>query len=209
MSENLNNETKKCKHCKTDIPKKAKVCPNCRKKQGGLLKWIIIAIIAIALISSIGGGDEEANNNDPKKTGSVDVKESESTSTEAGDTIFEVGDIVETKDLKIAFITAEEYKSDNQFMQPKDGYMFYRMEFEFENISDSDEYISSYNFTCYADDYDMEAKYFDSLDLNATLSKGKKTKGSVFYEVPMDAKEITLEYEVNTWTEDKVIFKIR
>ena len=26
------NETKKCKHCQTEIPKKAKVCPNCHKK---------------------------------------------------------------------------------------------------------------------------------------------------------------------------------
>ena len=28
-------ETKKCKYCQSDIPKKAKVCPVCKKKQGG------------------------------------------------------------------------------------------------------------------------------------------------------------------------------
>ena len=33
----MQNETKVCKHCQTEIPKKAKVCPNCRKKQGGLI----------------------------------------------------------------------------------------------------------------------------------------------------------------------------
>ena len=40
--------TKLCKHCKTEIPYDAKVCPNCRKKQkGGKLKWIlIIAVVA-------------------------------------------------------------------------------------------------------------------------------------------------------------------
>ena len=57
--ENKENEVKKCKHCQSDIPKKAKICPNCRKKQGGKLKWIIawifLIIIAIALI---GGGDD-------------------------------------------------------------------------------------------------------------------------------------------------------
>ena len=26
-------ETKKCKYCQSDIPKKAKVCPVCKKKQ--------------------------------------------------------------------------------------------------------------------------------------------------------------------------------
>lgn len=41
--------TKLCKHCKTEIPYDAKVCPNCRKKQkGGKLKWIlIIAVVAV------------------------------------------------------------------------------------------------------------------------------------------------------------------
>lgn len=39
--ENKENEVKKCKHCQSDIPKKAKICPNCRKKQGGKLKFII------------------------------------------------------------------------------------------------------------------------------------------------------------------------
>lgn len=50
--ENKENEVKKCKHCQSDIPKKAKICPNCRKKQGGKLKFIIawIFLIIIALL---------------------------------------------------------------------------------------------------------------------------------------------------------------
>ena len=63
--ENKENEVKKCKHCQSDIPKKAKICPNCRKKQGGKLKfiiaWIFLIIIAIA---SIGGGDGSGKKDD-------------------------------------------------------------------------------------------------------------------------------------------------
>ena len=55
----MTNETKVCKHCQTEIPKKAKVCPNCRKKQGGILKWIVVVIVVIAVISSFAGGDDE------------------------------------------------------------------------------------------------------------------------------------------------------
>lgn len=67
----MNEETKKCKHCQTDIPKKAKVCPNCRKKQSGKLKWIIVAVILIGIISSTaGGGDstEATQKSDSTKT---------------------------------------------------------------------------------------------------------------------------------------------
>lgn len=43
--------TKTCKHCKTEIPYDAKVCPQCRKKQGGgCLKFLLIAVIAIIVI---------------------------------------------------------------------------------------------------------------------------------------------------------------
>lgn len=52
--------TKVCKHCKTEIPYGAKVCPQCRKKQGGVLKWVIIAIVVIGIIgAAAGGGDDE------------------------------------------------------------------------------------------------------------------------------------------------------
>ena len=65
----MQNETKVCKHCQTEIPKKAKVCPNCRKKQGGILKWIIVVIIAIVAISAFTGGDDETKkDNTPSET---------------------------------------------------------------------------------------------------------------------------------------------
>ena len=52
MGKSKNTGTKICKHCQSEIPKKAKVCPNCRKKQGGKLKWIIIAIVVIGIIGA-------------------------------------------------------------------------------------------------------------------------------------------------------------
>lgn len=52
--------TKLCKHCKTEIPAGAKVCPNCRKKQGGILKFVIIGVIVIAIIGSFGGSDSSS-----------------------------------------------------------------------------------------------------------------------------------------------------
>lgn len=41
------DEMKKCKYCQTDIPKKAKVCPNCKRtlKGHGILITILVFIV--------------------------------------------------------------------------------------------------------------------------------------------------------------------
>lgn len=204
-------ETKVCKHCQSEIPKKAKVCPNCRKKQGGILKWILIVVVVIFVFSMLFGGEDDgsASDSNPQKVGDATVAGKDTETKEAEDNKFSVGEIVETSSLRITLLSAEKYQSDNEFIQPKSGNVYYKMELEFENISDSDEYISSWDFNCYADDYDMEQTYLDEMDLDATLSPGRKTKGAVFFEVPKDAKEIFLEYETNFWTENKVIFEVK
>lgn len=212
---NNEQETKVCKHCQSEIPKKAKVCPNCRKKQGGIFKWVLIAVVVLFFIGAIfGSGDDSGSDSKPQKVGDVSESTQEN-DMEKDDTKkdtknqFSVGEIVETANLRITFVSAKEYQTDYEFLQPKEGYVYYEMEFEVENISDTDQYVTSWDFVCYADDYDMEQTYMDGMDLDATLSAGKKTKGSVFFEVPEDAKEIFLEYETNFWTEDKIIFVVK
>ncbi len=61
-------ETKKCKHCQTEIDKKAKVCPNCRKKQGGNGKFIVIGIIAFFIIVGALGNNKDDSTNTDKAT---------------------------------------------------------------------------------------------------------------------------------------------
>lgn len=65
--------TKLCKHCQTQIPKNAKVCPNCRKKQSGILKWIIIVVVVLVIIAAISGGsgDDSSNTNKTSSNNAV------------------------------------------------------------------------------------------------------------------------------------------
>lgn len=74
--------TKICKHCKTEIPFDAKVCPQCRKKQGtGCLTKILIFIGIIIVISFFVGEDEESSDTSEKTTTEATVEEK--TTTEA------------------------------------------------------------------------------------------------------------------------------
>lgn len=49
----MSEETKKCRECQTDIPKKARRCPNCRAKQGIGAGGLLVAIIFIGIVSSM------------------------------------------------------------------------------------------------------------------------------------------------------------
>lgn len=50
--------TKLCKHCKTEIPYDAKICPNCRKSQrpNGCLIAILVLVALFVLIGVVGSG---------------------------------------------------------------------------------------------------------------------------------------------------------
>ncbi|XCP84503.1 hypothetical protein ABXS75_15805 [Roseburia hominis] len=63
-----NKQTKLCKYCQMEIPKKAKVCPNCKKKQGGKLKWIVICVIAVFIIAAAAGGGNSEQGADKTST---------------------------------------------------------------------------------------------------------------------------------------------
>lgn len=66
------SETKKCKHCQTDIPKKAKVCPNCKRKQGGKLKTVLLVILVLGIIGSFMPDEETEVTENKAKENTVD-----------------------------------------------------------------------------------------------------------------------------------------
>lgn len=210
-NQNTNAPMKPCKHCKTMIPKGAKVCPNCRKKQGGIGKWVVIAAVVVVIIAAVAGGSG-GKSEKVKKTGSSgnSARTTEpSGGVEEHSNKFNAGDVAETDDLKITFISAEKWKPDNEFTKPKDGCEFWRFELKFENISDSDQTISTMlNWECFADNAKADQSWVedDSQQLDATLSAGRSAQGALYFEVPKGSKSIELEYDINFWGNDKIIF---
>ena len=119
------------------------------------------------------------------------------------------GETVETKTLRIAYLSCEDYDSDNMFVQPKPGCRYITLFFEFENLSSSDELVSSYSFDCYADGIACDATFIREDDLQATISAGRKAKGTVTFEVPDAAEVVEAEFNSNVWTSNRIAFTVR
>ena len=126
--------------------------------------------------------------------------------TEASEDALKVGDSTESKILNIQYLSCFEDSFDNMFEQPKDGYHFITCEFEFENVSDSDQIISMYSFDCFADGASCEMVFYRDDVINATLSAGRKAKGTVTFEVPVGSSVVEVEYLTNAWTSNRVVF---
>ena len=202
-----NNETKVCKYCQTEISKKAKVCPNCKRKQGGIGCLGVILIVAFALIFIDTFASSMSKDKNPEKVGEVGSELSE-IGTQSIDNTFNVGDVVETDNFRITYESAGEYTNGNEFLHPKDGYVYFQFTFKFENISDTDQAISTMiDWECYADNSKVDQTWIvDDNGLDGKLSSGRESEGSVYFEVPEDAESVELEYDINLWQSDKIIF---
>lgn len=216
--------TKNCKHCKSIIPKGAKVCPICHKKQGGIGKWVVIAIIAIIILASIGGGGNDDNttssdDTSPKSENTADTKpandndssdtdgSSDDSDSKDAELKFSVGDTWENKYMKVTYVECGEYTDYSEYFQPADGNKIIYATFEFENVSDSDRVAMYTDFNCYADGYSCDGYYYaDDSGFSQTLSSGRKCTGTVYFEVPENSTEIEFEYDVNFWTSENIVF---
>ena len=217
----MENETKLCKHCKTPIPKDAKVCPNCRKKQGGVGKWIIIGVIVVILLAALfGGGDDKPKKVENSKVESTqqDEKKSEEpktdVNTEEVKDIFEVGETAELNDVQVTLLSYKESKG-SEYNKPSDGNVFLMAEFEIVNNSDSEMNVSSVmSFEAYADDYSLNYSFGALMDnedrqMDGTIAAGKKMKGYIGYEVPKDGSTVEIHFTADVWSNNKFKFEIK
>ena len=213
----------KCQKCGTEYEGAA--CPNGCNNPGAAKKkpiykrwwfWLIVAIVVISVASS-SGEDTSAPGETVSKSENVSANVGETTAateatTEAAtvaDPYYYVGDVIEANGLKINIVSIEKWESSNQFIQPEDGYQYFRVLISAENTSSTDRYLSSFEFTCYADgkkedEYVMGDEILDG----GELSSGRKTEGYLYFSVPVDAQQIEIEYETSFWTDRKAIIKV-
>lgn len=101
---------KKCKYCQTEIDSKAKICPNCRKKQGkSKLLIALIIIILIVIIVSISSGSEESSkgNNEDKITEKFSYEITSQYADEYGFSYYIEGSVKNNKDKDYSYVQIE------------------------------------------------------------------------------------------------------
>lgn len=215
--------TKICKHCKTEIPYGAKICPQCRKKQGpgGCLTAIIIVVVIGLIGSCFGGGKskEGVSSNATATTAKINNSNQKEAKTEPETTVaektsFDVGEIADIKGVQVSLLGTTETKGSD-FLKPDEGNVFVLCEFEISNNSDKDISVSSMmSFEAYCDDYSVnqdilglqapEGKGKNQLD--GSVAAGKKMNGIIAYQVPEDWKTLEIKFSPSFWSNKSATF---
>ena len=208
---------KQCKHCKSEIPYDAKVCPVCRKKQGapGCLIVVLVVVVLVVIAAFAGGGESSTPQKVESTSGtSQSASQASQAQSQPEQTVFTVGDAVELNGGKTTLLSAEEYPG-KQYMMPTDGNVFLVCQFEIENDSSAEINVSSMvSFNAYCDDYSVSLSITGEMledswkSLDGTVAPGKKINGVIAYEIPQDWQKMEISYTPSFWSGHDVQFEI-
>lgn len=199
-----------CKKCGNVYSSAQTICPKCMTRRPLSTEKIIggIAICAfiLILIGSLANVFEEDTSNivSEENASRVVIDENKNKNLKVGDTL-------DANGLKITLNEAADWNGNHsRYSQPKNGYKYIRVYFIIKNTNSSDRYLSSYDFTCYADDAKMEEYIWGDNTLESgKISNGRNIQGYVYFEVPKNAQKIEIEYETDWWTDEKACFKVK
>lgn len=173
-----------------------------------------IALILAFAVFALGSGESEgtAEPKDSKAQEPAASEKAAATEKTSQNQRQEVraGETLDVNGLKITFDSAEKWTSDNMFIQPADGKEFIRLHFSIANDTKSDQYVGAVDFECYADGAKCKMQYSgdDVLSFDS-ISSGRKISGYVYFEVPVNATSIEVEYETSFWTNKKAYFIVQ
>lgn len=202
-------ETKLCKYCQTEIPKKAKICPNCRKKQKGKIGGIVAVVVIILLLAAATGSGD----NKPKRASGTSTDSKASSNSSKNEMLFRKGEVAELNGVQV---TLTDYKEStgSEYNEPTDGNVFLMVEFEIENNTDKEISVSSMlSFEAYADSYALNYSISALMEkegnqLDGSIAAGKKMRGWIGWEVPTNYQNVEIHFTDNVWSSNIFVFLI-
>ena len=173
------------------------------------MKKTITLLLTIALFLTFAAFAVGSGSSGEAKVEAGEKSDSGAQASQNARTEIRAGETLNMNGFKITYDGAEKWVSDNMFIQPAEGKEYIRLHFSVTNETDSDKYVSMFEFDCYADGEKCEMEYIgdDALSTDS-ISTGRKTSGYIYFEVPGAASEIEVEYETSFWTDKKAFFVV-
>lgn len=191
---------------------------------------VVLGIIMFILTVIVGLSAEDFNITNKEKTTEAvteivsnndnnSAKKETKEESQKEDGVLRKGGVFEHDGLKLKFVDSKlNYKpSDDKygFNKPSKGNKYIACTFKFKNNSNSDKYVSIYDFDCYADNKSCHQEFITTEDfknndfMNDNLSPGREVTFTTFYEVPKKSKKIQLEYEPSIWSDKKLLIEVK
>ena len=205
-SKSVEGATKKCKHCQSDIAVNAKICPNCRKKQGMAL-WLKIGIgvvVLFLLVGIFGGSDEPTSTSD---------KDNDTENKEEKKKIFEQNEVVEYKGVKYSVVSVKK-TNGSEYNRPENGKEFIEVVIKIENNSKEKISYNSYDWKMEnSNGQELDQDIMAIVDSDNTLESGDlkpggTVTGTLGFEQPKGDTGLGLNYYDNMF-DDEYAFQIK
>ena len=187
---------KKCKNkkCRNELSDSAIKCLKCGRDQRFFLKRhpIFYTLLIIIVVLAIFAG------RDSRQEDITEAELSEKTTTTS--TIkneYNIGETFENGFLDVKYISFNDnFQKHSQYANVESQHDVVEVEFEFQNLSSKEKLITSNEFKCYADGNECERFYsVKNATFSIKLLAKKKIKENVYFQVPVKAEEIKIQYE--------------
>lgn len=209
-------ETKVCKYCGSEIPKNAKVCPHCRKKQSHKVRNTILIILGILvllvlLFSCMGGGGSSSDTTTSSSNSTTTTETEQSTPS-----TYTVGQTADVNGVDVTLNSAyqtTELDVNGLATAPSDGTVFLVLNWTVVNNSDSDVTVTQSSFESYADNATAQFSGYSimidgAFTSDLTLAAGRETSGNIVYEIPAGWQLFETQYKPNMFLDDSADFEL-
>lgn len=186
-----------------------------QKKQRNISIFFTILGIAIFFVccTKITMIKESNEKSEAKDMVVEETETSDNTESTDNKIYYEKGMSFDNGKIKITFNNADlyydtyktKYKDYADLYEPKYGYRYIELDLTYENISDDEQYVSIYDFDCFADGILCEQYYGFNDDnfINANISPGRKVSFKTYFIVPKAKKPVELDFkETSFWGSD-------
>lgn len=134
---------------------------------------------------------------------SINSSQADNSNANSGNAV-KPGHYIQNEKFKFSFVKAKQYdeiaESEYYTNKPENGKKYLVLFFDVENVSSKNQFVNSFYFKAYEDDYSISESYImgdiDGYSMfSGEIAPGKKTKGYLSYEVDPGWKSFEVKYQ--------------